>query len=437
VICLFDRELRFCRHRAPRTISPDDKREYLQKGMDQMHSTVTYNTILLSMTSLLDYTEMDILENISNHGRRVAYISLRIGELMGYAREDLFDLGALALLHDVGATQSISNQIFATTKRDDLEKFRDHCIFGQKILDNTSRFSSRKDIILYHHENYDGSGFFRKVGNEIPMMSQIISLADNLERQHFSRTSGYHHTAILQDVIQNSGTLFNPVLTLKLQKIAQEKTFWMDIEPQNIDFALVKHLPVMDIPIDEKTFHTMAQTISAIVDAKSPFTNHHCKGLEEKALAFAVSCGFSDEKTEMFRLAALLHDIGKLVVPTSILNKETSLSPEEREIIHEHPYYTEKTLEIMGVDSQIIRWASNHHEKLNGSGYPKGLRSDSLDYESRALAALDVYQALTEDRPYRPGFSQKQALEILKVMVEAGELDKDICLQVSRIFLSP
>ncbi|PKL12758.1 MAG: phosphohydrolase, partial [Spirochaetae bacterium HGW-Spirochaetae-8] len=71
-----------------------------------MHSTVTYNAILLAMTSLLDYTEMDILENISNHGRRVAYISLRIGELMGYAREDLFDLGALALLHDVGATQS-------------------------------------------------------------------------------------------------------------------------------------------------------------------------------------------------------------------------------------------------------------------------------------------------------------------------------------------
>jgi HD-GYP domain-containing protein (c-di-GMP phosphodiesterase class II) len=402
-----------------------------------MHSTVTYNAILLSITSLLDYTEMDILENISNHGRRVAYISLRIGELMGYVREDLFDLGALALLHDVGATQSISNQILATTKRDDLEKCKDHCIFGQKILDNTSRFSNRKNIILYHHENYDGSGFFGKVGNEIPMMSQIISLADNLERQHFSRTRGYHHTAVLQDVIQNSGTLFNPVLTLKLQEIAREKTFWMDIEPQNIDFALVKHLPAMDTPIDVKTFHTMALTISAIVDAKSPFTNNHCKGLEEKALEFAVSCGFSAEKTEKFRLAALLHDIGKLVVPTSILNKETSLSPEERESIHEHPYYTEKTLEIMGIDSQIIRWASNHHEKLDGSGYPKGLHSDSLDYESRALAALDVYQALTEDRPYRRGYSQKQALEILKAMVESGELDKDICLQLSRIFLLP
>ncbi len=400
-----------------------------------MYAKLSYNSILLSITSLLDYTEMDILENVTNHGRRVAYISLRIGKLLGFSREDLFDLGALALLHDVGATQSISNQIFATTKRDDLEKYRDHCIFGQKILDNISRFSNRKNIILYHHENYDGSGFFGKVGNEIPMMSQIISLADNLERQHFSRASGYHHTAVLQDVIKNTGTLFNPVLTLKLQEIAREKTFWMDIKPQNINFALVKHLPVMDIPIDEKTFHTMAQTISAIVDAKSPFTNHHCKGLEEKALMFAISSGFPSEKTDKFRLAALLHDIGKLVVPTSILNKENSLSPDEREIIHEHPYYTEKTLEIMGLDSQVTRWASNHHEKLNGSGYPKGLRSDNLDYESRALAALDVYQALTEDRPYRPKYSQKEAMGILTKMVENNELDRGICIQINKIFL--
>lgn len=110
-----------------------------------MNATLSYNSILLSITSLLDYTEMDILENVTNHGRRVAYISLRIGELLGFSTEDLFDLGALALLHDVGAAQSISNQILTTIKRDDLEKFRDHCIIGQKILDNTSRFSKRSE----------------------------------------------------------------------------------------------------------------------------------------------------------------------------------------------------------------------------------------------------------------------------------------------------
>jgi HD-GYP domain-containing protein (c-di-GMP phosphodiesterase class II) len=399
-----------------------------------MYTKLSYNSIFLSITSLLDYTEMDILEDITNHGRRVAYISLRLGELLNFERDDLFDLGALALLHDVGATQSISTQTFVKTKRDDLEKFKDHCIFGQKIIDNILRFSNYKDIILYHHENFDGSGLFGKIGSEIPMSAQIISLADNLERQHFSRASGYHHKEVLQDVIEKTGTLFNPVLTLKLQEIAKQKTFWMDLEPQNIHFALTKHLPEVLNDIDKRTFRNLAETISAIVDAKSPFTSSHCKGLEEKALKFAVSNEFSTEKTEKFRLAALLHDIGKLVIPISILDKMTTLSPDEIEIIHEHPYYTQMSLEIMGVDSQIIRWASNHHEKLNGSGYPKGLEAEDLDYESRALAALDIYQALTENRPYRPGYSPRAAMEIINKMVENKELDKDICRQISNIF---
>jgi len=192
---------------------------------------------------------------------------------------------------------------------------------------------------------------------------------------------------------------------------------------------LTSHLPLVQDTIDEHIFHTMAVTVSAIVDAKSSFTSLYCKGLEQKALQFAIASGFSVEKTEKFRLAALLHDIGKLVVPTAVLDKAASLTAEEMEIIHEHPYYTEKALQIMGVDSDIIRWASNHHEKLNGSGYPKGLHAEDLDYESRAMAALDILQALTEDRPYRKGFTLKQTMRILNVMVEKNELDKDVFLQ--------
>ena len=401
-----------------------------------MHNTLTYNSILLAITSLLDYTEMDILEDVTHHGRRVAYISLRIGELLEYQTEELFDLGALALLHDVGATQSITNQSSAKQKRDELEKYQEHCILGQKILDNTVRFSHHKDVILYHHEQYDGSGFFGKKGDEIPMMSQIISLADTLERRHFSRMGGYRPQEVLKDVVDLSGTAFNPVLTDILKEVARTKAFWMDLEPHNISYALDRHLPRLEDPIDGKTFHTMAQTISVIVDAKSAFTHAHCKGLEEMALTFANASGFSEERVEKFRLAALLHDIGKLVVPVSILNKRGPLTDAERQTIHEHPYYTEKALIIMGVDADIVRWASNHHEKLNGSGYPNGLHADELDYESRTLAALDIFQALTEERPYRAGFSSQEAMDILMGMVEHGELDGEVCMQINRIFNS-
>lgn len=227
------------------------------------------------------------------------------------------------------------------------------------------------------------------------------------------------------------GTIFNPSLATLLLNVAQEKTFWMDLEPQNIEYALVRHLPVMKDPIDEKTFFSMAETISAIVDAKSPFTSIHCKGLEEKVVIYAEHCQFTDENKQKLRLAALLHDLGKLVVPAAILNKPGPLSSQEMDIIHEHSYYTEKTLQIMGVDPDVVRWASNHHEKLNGQGYPKGLVAEQLDYGSRILAALDVYQALTEDRPYRNGYAHDDAMRILLMMAEKNELDREVCEQIN------
>lgn len=398
-----------------------------------MYSAVTFNSILLSITSLLDYMEMDILENVTNHGRRVSYISLRIGEKLGFTQEELFDLGALALLHDVGVTHSFTNQTFGEKRSDDLEKHQGHCIYGQKILDNFPGFQRYGTIILYHHENFDGSGFFGKSGDEIPLMAQIISLADTLERRHLSRDSGYQNKTILQDVHLKTGTLFNPFLSTLLLDIAQEKTFWMDLEPQNIEFGLVRHLPEMRIPIDGSTFRSVAETISAIVDAKSPFTSLHCKDLEQKALIYAEHCNFSAERIEKLRLAALFHDLGKLVVPSTIINKTGSLSSQEMEIIREHPYYTEKTLQIMGVDPEIVRWASNHHEKLNGHGYPKGLVAEQMDYGSRILAALDVYQALTEDRPYRRGYSHENAIQILFMMAEKNELDREVCEQINNL----
>lgn len=398
-----------------------------------MYSAITLNSILLSMSSLLDYAEMDILENVTNHGRRVSYISLRIGKRAGFTQDDLFDLGALALLHDVGATQSIANQTFEKIQRDELEKHQDHCIFGQKILDNFLLFQKYGTIILYHHEHFDGSGFFGKTSDETPLMSQIISLADTLERRHFSKHGGYQDRSVLQDVQEMSGTIFNPFLASLLLEIAQEKTFWMDLEAQNIEYALVRHLPVMGDPVDEGTFHSMAETISAIVDAKSPFTSVHCKGLEEKVVMYAERCQFHDDSKQKLRLAALLHDIGKLAVPAAILNKPGPLSSMEMSIIHEHPYYTEKTLQIMGVDPDVVRWASNHHEKLNGQGYPKGLVAEDLDYGSRILAALDVYQALTEDRPYRNGYSHDDAIRILLMMAEKNELDREVCEQINNL----
>jgi len=399
-----------------------------------VNSKITPSSILLSITSLLDYMEIDILDEITNHGRRVAYISLRIGERLGLSKEELFDLGRFAILHDIGAAKSIAEQESVLVERTLLEKYQSHCEYGQAIADLFPSLTEQHNIILYHHEKFDGSGFFGKKDDEIPLMSKLICMSDYLELRYFSKKIEYVPEQIIFEIKQLSGVLFNPLLVEILDDLAKEMTFWLDIENSNIDFALHRHLPMIDDPVSTKDLFTIAEIISATIDSKSIFTNIHSKGLADKALKFAKFCKFSKVKTGQFYLAALLHDIGKLIVPIKLLNKNTSLSSQEMDIIRQHSYYTEKTLMLMGVDSNVVRWASNHHEKLNGTGYPKALCGSELDFESRALCALDIFQALTEDRPYRAAFTLDKAWDLLDKMVMANELDREIVFMIKQMF---
>ncbi len=399
-----------------------------------MNNRITSRSILFSITSLLDYMEIDILDEITNHGRRVAYISLRIGERLGLSKDELFDLGRFAILHDIGGAKSISEQTNSLVDRTLLENYQSHCVYGQTIADFFPSLTNQHDIVLYHHENYDGSGFFGKKDDEIPLMSKLICMSDYLELRYFSKHSKYVPEQIISDLKQQSGILFNPSLVEILENLAREMTFWLDLDNANIDFAIHKHLPAVDDPLSTRDLFTIAEIISATIDSKSIFTNIHSKGLAEKALKVANFCKFSSVKTRQFHLAALLHDIGKLIVSTKILNKNGPLSPEEKNIIRQHVYYTEKTLILMGVDTNVVSWASNHHEKLNGTGYPKGLHAPELDFESRVLCALDVFQALTEDRPYRTAFPLDKAWDILDKMVMDNELDSEIVSIIKQIF---
>ncbi len=399
-----------------------------------MNKGITNSSILFSITSLLDYMEIDLLDEITNHGRRVAYISLRIGERLNMSDKELFDLGRVAILHDIGAARSVSEQENPLIERDLMERYQSHCEYGQAIADLFPSLTKQPNIILYHHEKFDGSGFFGKKDDEIPLMSKLICLSDYLELRYFSKHTKYIPEQIISEIKLQSGVLFNPLLVETLEDLAKEMTFWLDLENSNINFALQKHLPNIDNPLSTKDFFVIAEIISATIDAKSVFTNIHSKGLAEKALKMAKFCKFSRLKTKQFHLAALLHDIGKLIVPIHLLNKRTPLTSQEMNIIRQHSYYTEKTLILMGVDSNVVQWASNHHEKLNGTGYPKALSGSELDFESRALCALDVFQALTEDRPYREAFSLDKAWAILDKMVMANELDGEIVSMIKKIF---
>jgi len=143
-------------------------------------------------------------------------------------------------------------------------------------------------------------------------------------------------------------------------------------------------------------------------------------------MQIATGMGLSQERIRLVNRAALLHDIGKLRVPNSILDKPGKLDGAEWQVVQEHPRLTREILSRIGPFRELAIIAGAHHERLDGAGYPDRLTAPQLPVEARIIAAADVYGALTEDRPYRAGMSHEQALEIMFRDIPY-KLDPDCC----------
>jgi putative nucleotidyltransferase with HDIG domain len=157
----------------------------------------------------------------------------------------------------------------------------------------------------------------------------------------------------------------------------------------------------------------VAQAFALVIDAKSPYTFRHSTRVAELALLTGRGLGFDQVALRDLRRAALLHDIGKLAVPNSILDKPGPLTAEERTRVEQHPRLSADILGRVAPLRPIARLAGAHHEKLDGSGYWQGLGSAELGMPERVLAVADIYEALTAERPYRTALAPERALELL------------------------
>jgi putative nucleotidyltransferase with HDIG domain len=168
----------------------------------------------------------------------------------------------------------------------------------------------------------------------------------------------------------------------------------------------------------------ICEAFAEIVDAKSHYTFRHSKGVADTAYAIARRMGLAPGRVQLVRRAALLHDIGKLRLSTAILDKTTRLNKAEWDAVYQHPRLTRQILERVAAFQEIAIIAGEHHEKLDGSGYPDRLMAPDLSVESRIVAVADVYGALSEDRPYREHLEQREIVSILTKLAPQ-KLDSD------------
>lgn len=386
------------------------------------------NELLVSLSQTLDFAEKGILRNNTNHGMRVAYISGRIAGALGMPEQNLFDLISYSLLHDNG----IMNSMLESTSRADFSPETDpgHCVEGEKNIATFPFLRREKNVILYHHEHYDGSGFFGIAGRDIPHYSRVISLADSVAVRI---AAGWRNDEIL-DFVENNAHLFDPVVREAFRELANFVEFWLNMEDMFVRGSLISMLPKVKRELNYKEVRNISQIFSRIIDAKSPFTGSHSRGISEKTGFICQYYEFDERTYWKMRIAADLHDLGKLAVPNEILDKPAKLDKDEFRVIQSHPFYTRKVLGMIDGFQDITEWASNHHEKLNGSGYPYGLDESRLDFNSRILACVDIYQALTENRPYRKGMSHPVAIHIMNGMAKDGLIEPTVVEDMNSIF---
>ncbi len=266
--------------------------------------------------------------------------------------------------------------------------------------------------ILALDEHWDGRGLPDGLrGDKIPLFSRIMLLAQTIE---VFRAAGGGRSWL--DVVRKrKGTWFEPDLVKACESLEKRGALWRGAEG-NAAFETVLTMEPRPRRLERglRGFDAICLAFSQIVDAKSPFTFNHSLGVANAAVAIGQTLGMPAERTIFLRQAALLHDLGKLSVSNSILEKPGKLDATEWAAMRRHPFYTWKILNAIPGFGEMSNVAASHHEKLDGSGYFRGLTGEKLPREARILVVADIYDALTAKRPYRDSLPRERVFDILK-----------------------
>jgi putative two-component system response regulator len=201
--------------------------------------------------------------------------------------------------------------------------------------------------------------------------------------------------------------------------------------------ARVRSLLKLKLRTDElERAESVLFTLARSIEGKDPYTHGHCERLAEYSARLGEQLNLPEEQLVALRRAGIVHDVGKVAIPDAILLKPGRLTPDEWTIIREHSVIGERICAPLKSFRLVLPIIRHHHERLDGSGYPDGLRGDAIPVTARVLQIVDVYDALTTDRPYKKAFAVTDALETMKQEVSKGWWDPHIFDQFERLVRS-
>lgn len=420
-----------------------------------MDKVVRLAEILGALSRALDLTE----GQPPGHCVRCCWIGINVGQAMGLPERDLRDLYYALLLKDLGCSSNAA-RICNLYLADDLafksdfkllngslpqvlrfvlshtganthlaQRFRSiiailqnggqiarelietRCQRGAEIARQMHFSDAVAKGILDLDEHWDGGGKpHGKAADEISPLSRIALLAQVADV--FNAASG--QAAAYAEIGNRSGTWFDPAAVAAFQSVAADGAFWDMLASPDIEEIVLGMEPGQQALLaDDDYLDDIAEAFARVIDAKSPFTSGHSERVAVFTDLIAEEMDFDAARRRWLKRAALLHDIGKLGVSNSVLDKPGKLDDAEWVAVRRHAELSESILSRIVSFADLSKVAGAHHERLDGKGYPKGLSGTEIDLETRIISTADVFDALTADRPYRAAMPVSKALAIL------------------------
>lgn len=383
---------------------------------------------------------MDLVEQATNkHAIRVASITFNLGKLLGFDDSSLGDIYYAGLLHDIGQIGT-PDDILRKPKNLTISEQAAiwmHPHVGYEIVREVPTLSGAAHLIRWHHERWDGTGYPDSLmWAEAPLGAQLLCICDALDALLSPRPwrPALPMDDALHELVKFQGIQFSPqyvkALLDSVKNIGFENLTSIDDDSREALKRVTMANPDFKSLTGQKIM-AIVGLFSRIIDARHKYTRGHSKRVADLARAIGAELGLGEIDLFKIEIAGMLHDAGKVMVPSRIIDKVGKLTDAELKLIREYPIVSESIVSAIGPLVELGKVVRHQHERYDGSGYPDGLRGDEIPLFSRILAVADSYDAMATDRAYRKALPMER---ILKEMQKASGTHFDPALD--KFFLS-
>ena len=335
--------------------------------------------------------------------------------------------GALAMLRMIGSGNPPLHRFrvgveFAVSGRHDLDgMIVQHAALARRLAEDLGLSLAVQEAVGAAYEQWNGKGWPGNLaGGEIPVASRMAQIGEFVEVAHRIGGTG----AALTLAEKRAGSQFDPDLSAALCTNAE--TILEGLDAGHTWDAVIGAEPALGVLLSQAEFDRALLAIADFVDLKSPYTLGHARAVSQLAAKSGTELGLGNEEVEILRRAGLANDLGRLGVSNAIWDKQGALGAGEWERVRMHPYLTERMLHQSTALAPLGAIAVQHRERLDGSGYPRGLSGRSISMPARVLGAADAYQSMCEPRPHREALLPEFAAKELRSEVKAGRMDGDV-----------